>query len=136
MKLQVASDLRQQNLLLGGPVNPDAVFVLHGKPLKWDSTVTVTNEIGLSTSGDILKAIASGEGPSNYLIALGYSGWNPGQLDEELTENVWIQAPTDFDIISFNVSTWLGVVISSIQEDSPVLKISRILRWTKYFKPV
>ena len=99
LKLQVASDLSQQNLLLGGPVNPDAVFVLHGKPLKWDSTVTVTNEIGLSTSGDILKAIASGEGPSNYLIALGYSGWNPGQLDEELTENVWIQAPTDFDII-------------------------------------
>ena len=99
MKLKVGSDLTQQSLLLGGPVNPDAVFVLHGKPLKWDSTVTVSNEIGLTTSGDILESIASGDGPLNYLIALGYSGWNPKQLDEELVENVWIQSPADYEII-------------------------------------
>ena len=99
LKLKVVSDLNQQNLLLGGPVNPDAVFVLHGKPLKWDSTVKVTEEISLTTSGDILESIASGDGPLNYLIALGYSGWNPKQLDEELTENVWIQSPADYEII-------------------------------------
>ena len=99
LKLKVVADLSKQNLLLGGPVNPDAVFVLHGEPLKWDNTISVTDEIAMSTSGDILQAIASGEGPLNYLIALGYSGWNPGQLDEELNENVWIQAPSDFNII-------------------------------------
>ena len=84
---------------MGGPVNPDAVFVLHGKPLKWDSTVKVNEEIALTTSGDILESIASGDGPLNYLIALGYSGWNPKQLDEELAENVWIQSHADYEII-------------------------------------
>ena len=99
LKLKVQTELVQKNLLLGGPVNPDAVFVLHGKPQEWDSTVLVSEEIGLTTSGDILEAIAIGKGPANYLIALGYAGWNPGQLDEELLENVWIQNPTDLNIV-------------------------------------
>ena len=99
LKFRVETKLVQKNLLLGGPVNPDAVFVLHGKPLDWDSTVRVSAEIGLTTSGDILKAIARGNGPQNYLIALGYAGWNPGQLDEELSENVWIQTQADVNIL-------------------------------------
>ena len=99
LKLKVTKSLVQQNLLLGGPVNPDAVFVLHGKPQNWDSTVLVNDEIALTTSSDILQAIAEGSGPENYLIALGYAGWNPGQLDEELSENVWIQNQSDINII-------------------------------------
>lgn len=99
LKFKVESEIVQQNLLLGGPVNSDAVFVLHGKPQEWNSTISVTKEIGLTTSGDILQAIASDKGPKNYLIALGYAGWNPGQLDEELAQNAWIQAPSDFDIL-------------------------------------
>ena len=99
LKLKVTKSLVQENLLLGGPVNPDAVFVLHGKPLNWDSTVLVNDEIALTTSSDILQAIAEGSGPENYLIALGYAGWNPGQLDEELSENVWIQNQSDINII-------------------------------------
>ena len=58
LKLKVTKSLVQENLLLGGPVNPDAVFVLHGKPLNWDSTVLVNDEIALTTSSDILQAIA------------------------------------------------------------------------------
>ena len=99
LKLKVTKSLVQENLLLGGPVNPDAVFVLHGKPQNWDSTVLVNDEIALTTSSDILQAIAEGSGPKNYLIALGYAGWNPGQLDEELSENVWIQNQSDINII-------------------------------------
>ena len=99
LKLKVTKSLVQENLLLGGPVNPDAVFVLHGKPQNWDSTVLVNDEIALTTSSDILQAIAEGSGPENYLIALGYAGWNPGQLDEELSENVWIQNQSDINII-------------------------------------
>tara|TARA_Y100000590_G_scaffold83858_2_gene93523 strand:- start:6893 stop:7462 length:570 start_codon:yes stop_codon:yes gene_type:complete len=99
LKLKISSEIEQENLLLGGPVNPDAVFILHGKPLNWESTINVSKEISLTTSGDILEAIAQGEGPKDYLITLGYSGWNPGQLDEELNENAWIQSPSDFNII-------------------------------------
>ena len=99
LKFKVETELEQKKLLLGGPVNPDAVFVLHGKPKNWDSTVSVNEEIGLTTSGDILEAIGKGIGPKNYLIILGYAGWVPGQLDEELSENVWLQNPSDLDIL-------------------------------------
>ena len=91
--------MKQESLLLGGPVNPDAVFVLHSDPIDWKSSIKVSEKIALTTSGDILEAIAIGEGPDSYLIILGYSGWNPGQLEEELSENSWIEIPKDFDII-------------------------------------
>lgn len=99
LKIKLEIEIAQKNLFLGGPVNPDAVFVLHGQPQEWDSTISVTKKISLTTSGDILQAIACGNGPNKYLIALGYSGWTPGQLEEELFENVWIQNPPDFQII-------------------------------------
>ena len=99
LKLDLKDSLKQESLLLGGPVNPDAVFVLHSDPIDWKSSIKVSEKIALTTSGDILEAIAIGEGPDSYLIILGYSGWNPGQLEEELSENSWIEIPKDFDII-------------------------------------
>ena len=84
---------------MGGPVNPGAVFVLHPTLGKWESTISVNDEISLSTSKDILESIASGQGPDKYLITLGYSGWSAGQLDFELTENAWIIAPAKYEII-------------------------------------
>ena len=79
----------QRTLLLGGPVNPDAVFVLHSEPEKWSKSIKVNEDIGLTTSSEVLEAIAGDKGPGDYLIALGYSGWNQGQLEDELAENLY-----------------------------------------------
>ncbi len=78
---------------LGGPVHGGELFVLHGPPLSWQSTLQVTERIALSNSRDILEAIARGEGPSRVLISLGCAGWGPGQLESELRENAWLTQP-------------------------------------------
>jgi len=125
LDLKVELKLVQSKLLMGGPVNPGAVFVLHPTGKKWDSTILVNEEISLSTSKDILESIASGKGPNNYLISLGYSGWTAGQLDYELTENAWITAPAKLNII-FNtkiedkvsaVSKELGFDVAMVSPD-------------------
>ncbi len=80
-------------VLFGGPVQLDRGFVLHQPTDKWQSTIAVTQEIGLTTSLDILQAIANGEGPKQALVTLGYSGWAPGQLEHELAQNAWLTVP-------------------------------------------
>ncbi len=77
-------------LLAGGPVSPQRGFVLHSPIGNWDSSLTVTDEIALSTSEDILTAIALNQGPEKARIALGYAGWEKGQLEAELKENSWL----------------------------------------------
>jgi len=73
---------QDQAVLAGGPVQIDHGFVLHRhSPRVWDSTLQVTDELQLTTSQDILKAIALGAGPVEYLVALGYAGWAAGQLE-------------------------------------------------------
>ena len=97
LKLEVKLD--QKNLLLGGPVNPDSVLVLHDSKVNFKSSINVSSKICLTTSLDILKEISKGNGPKNYLIFLGYSGWGGEQLDEEISENAWIQLPSNFNVI-------------------------------------
>jgi len=74
----------------GGPVQTDRGFVLHDPIGNWQSTLTINNKIGLTTSKDILEAVAEGRGPRNLLVTLGYAGWEPGQLEHELTQNAWL----------------------------------------------
>ncbi len=83
----------------GGPVQTDRGFVLHDDAGEWESTLPITAGIGLTTSRDILEAMARNEGPQHTLIALGYAGWGSGQLERELSENAWLSGPTDYDII-------------------------------------
>ncbi|MCG6940942.1 MAG: YqgE/AlgH family protein [Thiohalocapsa sp.] len=84
---------------LGGPVQTDRGFVIHSGPVEYDSTLAVTQDIRVTTSRDVLEAIANGEGPAHTLIALGYAGWGSGQLEEELSANAWLSGPADADII-------------------------------------
>ena len=74
----------------GGPVQVDRGFVLHTPLGEWQSTLAVGSEIGLTTSKDILQAVARGEGPRQMLVTLGYAGWAPGQLEHELAQNAWL----------------------------------------------
>ncbi len=88
-----------QIVLSGGPVETEKGFVLHDSAPRWPSSMVITDGITITTSRDILADIARGEGPDNYLVALGCSGWSPGQLEQELKENSWLTCPATKDII-------------------------------------
>jgi len=102
-QLEIDSGTRahaKQPIYSGGPVQTDRGFILHPNDSKqWASTINIAGNISLTTSKDILAAIARDEGPENCLVALGYAGWSPGQLEEELGDNFWILAPASEDII-------------------------------------
>ncbi|GAB4507490.1 MAG: YqgE/AlgH family protein [Sulfuricaulis sp.] len=87
---------------LGGPVQNNRGFVLHEPLGDWESTLSVTDRFGVSTSRDILEAIAENRGPEKFIVALGYAGWGAGQLEREITENSWLSGPANQDII-FNL---------------------------------
>ncbi len=93
------SQLSQMAVFGGGPVEEQRGFVLHQPDEKWDSTLAVDPSLSITTSRDILEAIASGEGPTKSLIALGYAGWQAGQLEQEMLENTWLSAPFDHSIL-------------------------------------
>lgn len=115
----------EQPVYFGGPVQMDRGFVLHRPAGEWQSTLPIGTECGLTTSKDILEALASGGGPEQFIITLGYAGWAPGQLEHEISQNAWLSVNAPLDII-FNLP-WderlpaafhhLGVDLASLSED-------------------
>jgi putative transcriptional regulator len=83
----------------GGPVQPEHGFVIHSPVGAWEASLSITDDIALTTSRDILAAIGHNEGPPRYLIALGYAGWGPGQLEQELAQNAWLSGPAKAEIL-------------------------------------
>jgi len=83
----------------GGPVQPERGFVIHEPLGNWESTLKVGESLGVTTSRDVLAALAQGSGPQRAFVALGYAGWSAGQLEEELKSNSWLSAPADTRII-------------------------------------
>ncbi len=92
-------EARQMPVHLGGPVQQDRGFVLHEPLGNWDATMQVTDRIGITSSLDILHAIAKNEGPEHALVTLGYAGWGAGQLEQEMAENAWLSGPADPSIL-------------------------------------
>lgn len=90
---------RKQKIYHGGPVYTNRGFILHHANQEWESSVVVSDDICVTTSKDILEAIATGAGPDESLIALGYAGWAGGQLEREILENAWLNGPSNRDII-------------------------------------
>jgi putative transcriptional regulator len=87
----------------GGPVARDRGFILHRTSTEqWESTVSISDEVSLTASKDILSDLAIGAGPEHALVTLGYSSWEAGQLEEELTTNSWLTIPANSAII-FNI---------------------------------
>lgn len=83
----------------GGPVQVDRGFVLHRPAGEWQSTLAINGETGLTTSRDILQAVGEGKGPGQLLVSLGYAGWAPGQLEQDLTQNSWLTVAADLDLV-------------------------------------
>src|SRR6266581_2906969 len=83
----------------GGPVETSRGFVLHTADYRREGTLVVSDDIALSATTEVLRAIAFDEGPSRSLMALGYAGWGEGQLDEEIKNNAWLSVPADVDLL-------------------------------------
>lgn len=92
-------EIAGQPIFYGGPVTPERGFVLHEPTGAWDSTMSVSPDIRVTLSRDILEAIAAGRGPQRFLMALGYAGWEKGQLEEEMLANSWLTVPASADIV-------------------------------------
>ncbi len=93
------SPMASAAVLQGGPVQTDRGFVLHQPVGQWGSTVAVNDEIGLTSSRDVLEAVAAGVGPSRLLVMLGYAGWGPGQLEDEVSRNAWLTVEANASVI-------------------------------------
>lgn len=93
------SEVNSQAVYSGGPVQPERGFVLHSPRGDWESSLDISNGIAVTTSRDILEAMAQGSGPEHSLVALGYAGWGEGQLEQEMAENAWLSGPMTPDLI-------------------------------------
>jgi len=120
------ASLAQIPVHFGGPVQTERGFVLHEMSGSWESTLRINDKLALTTSKDILDAIAIGKGPRNMIITLGYAGWDQGQLEHEVTENTWLTVPASEHIL-FDLPAeerlaasmaLLGVEYASLAEDA------------------
>ena len=84
---------------IGGPVDGNRGFVLHSQDHMLPESMEVTHEIGLTSSVDILRDITNGTGPCHSIVSLGCAGWSAGQLDREMSENVWLNLPASADLV-------------------------------------
>ena len=99
MHMSVAENQGHQPVVAGGPVQKERGFVLHSSETEWHSTLKISADLSLTASRDIIAAIAEGQGPAEYLVALGYAGWGEGQLEAEIAENAWLTVPANKHII-------------------------------------
>lgn len=96
---EVGAAIGKRPVYVGGPVQRERGFVLHSPEGSWDSSLRISDDVTITTSRDILEALAHGEGPGHYLVALGYAGWGTGQLEHEMVQNAWLSGPSDPSII-------------------------------------
>ncbi|MBV1906929.1 MAG: YqgE/AlgH family protein [Pseudomonadales bacterium] len=83
----------------GGPVNSERGFILHSDDQQYDESLALGDGLMLTTARLVLEAIGTGKGPKHYLVALGYSGWDAGQLEEEMSENAWLSCPASAEVL-------------------------------------
>lgn len=86
-------------IMFGGPVQDDRGFVLHSPGGRYSSSLSVTDDVAFTTSIDVLEAVANGSGPRRMLVSIGYAGWSPGQLEEEISRNGWLTVGADTRVL-------------------------------------
>lgn len=101
-QMGISSDsetLQSQIVMAGGPIHPERGFVLHDGTREWDSTLSVGDGLYLTTSRDVLEAMARGDGPEQAVVALGCAGWGAGQLEQELVDDSWLMVPASLELL-------------------------------------
>ena len=119
-------DVASSPVMSGGPVGTERGFVLHGKNHSFENTLSVSDDIQLTLSRDVIDAMAIGNGPEKSLVAVGYAGWEAGQLEEEMLLNAWLNVPatpelvfdTPFEERWDSAARLLGIDIASISPDA------------------
>lgn len=97
--LDISEAASHDSVRAGGPVDSNRGFVLHSLDFQIDSTIALTADLGLTATVSILRALASGTGPSQAVVMLGYAGWGPGQLESEIRDNAWLVTKADIPMI-------------------------------------
>jgi len=113
-------------VLAGGPVGPERGFVVHNPALNYENSLAVSDSIQLTLSRDVIDDMATGEGPTKSIVALGYAGWEAGQLEQEMLDNSWLNVPASPEIVFDTpfAERWamaaktLGIDISQISPDA------------------
>ncbi len=101
-QLQIECELPEiadQPIYIGGPVHLEQGFVLHSPEHSWNDSIQISDKILLTSSVDILKDIAQGDGPAEYLVMLGFAGWSSGQLESELHQNAWLTTSANNELL-------------------------------------
>jgi len=93
------SDATEDPVFLGGPVQTERGLVLHDADYQYSSTLPINSQLALTVSKDIMEAFSSNQGPPRRLIALGYAGWQSGQLEQEIEQNAWLFVPLNEAIL-------------------------------------
>ena len=121
-RILVPENLAEREMHVGGPVEPGRGFVLHTPEFESETTLDVTERIHLTATLEILRKIATGKGPEKCILALGYSGWGSGQLEEEITSNGWLTCDADEAIIfDQNNDTKYGRALAMLGIDPTLL---------------
>jgi putative transcriptional regulator len=94
-----AERLSQTPVHMGGPVDQQRGFVVHGPDFEGEHTLQITADVSITSTLDILEKLAEGKGPAQFLLALGYSGWSPGQLENEILHNGWLHCEFDPELV-------------------------------------
>ena len=112
LEIDLNDEMSPVRVMFGGPVEQERGFVLHSPDYLQDASLVVDENVVLTATVEVLQAIADGIGPKNYLLALGYAGWDAGQLDSEIKNNGWLSVGSDHDLIfgSDLESKWLNAM--------------------------
>lgn len=126
LDIDLADGVEDITVNCGGPVEPGRGFILHTADYSQENTMVINEKLAVTATTDVLKAIAEGHGPDNYIVILGYSGWSAGQLDREIQENSWMTSPAETTLLfnTENDQIWprsmamLGIDLSMLSTDS------------------